>query len=163
MKWRGISFKLFAVTSLVFISCLAAMMLLQLTFFEPYYVRDKTGGLIRDFQENRQRFLQETPDANTVPIYFAELEEQYYAVTAILTISQDENWLISAGKGIAGDKVFIRINKPAASNSLIPGGPSSRFPGSIKTPFPNVELDKLMTGLDQWYQNLEKREAVLLC
>ncbi|MBD0379958.1 sensor histidine kinase [Paenibacillus sedimenti] len=154
MKWRGISFKLFAVTSLVFVGCLTVMMLLQLTFFEPYYVRDKTGGFLRDFEQTRQRFLKETPDGTMVPPYFTKLEEQYYAVTAILTISKYGDLQVSAGKGIGRDKIFLRLH--------IPPGSMNRETLPIAQPFPNVELDKLVSSLYQWFQNPEKREEVLL-
>jgi two-component system sensor histidine kinase VanS len=152
MKWRGISFKLFAATSLVFVGCLTVMMLLQLAFFEPYYVRDKTGGFLRDFEQIRQQFLKETPDGNTVFPYFTKLEEQYYAVTAILTISKNEV-LVSAGKGIGREKIFLRFRKPTDLHpKALPFTPS----------FPDVELEKLVSGLYQWFQNPENQEKVLL-
>ncbi|MDF2961542.1 MAG: histidine kinase, partial [Paenibacillus sp.] len=165
MKWRGISFKLFAVTSLVFIGCLTVMMLLQLAFFEPYYVRDKTGGFLQDFEQTREQFLKETPDGSTVPPYFTKLEEQYYAVTAILTISKNEGLLISAGKSIGGEKLFLRLRKPPASTDLNPAAPTGQlFPEllPIRMPFPNAELDKLVSSLNQWFQHTENREKVLL-
>lgn len=151
MKWRGISFKLFAATSLVFVGCLTVMMLLQLAFFEPYYVRDKTSSFLRDFEQTRQRFLAETPGSNTVPTYFAKLEEQYYAVTAVMTITNNEV-LVSAGKGIGRDKVFMRFRMPMDLNpDAMPLLPT----------FPDVERDKLLTSLHQWFQKPREQEKVL--
>jgi two-component system sensor histidine kinase VanS len=151
MKWRGISFKLFAATSLVFIGCLTVMMLLQLAFFEPYYVRDKTSSFLRDFEQTRQQFMKETPEGNTVLPYFTKLEEQYYAVTAVLTLTKNE-LMISAGKGIGGrDKLFLRLRLPMDPAAL-----------PFKSSFPDAELDKLVSGLNQWFQNTENREKVLL-
>ncbi|XOK59240.1 sensor histidine kinase [Paenibacillus elgii] len=151
MKWRGISFKLFAATSLVFIGCLTVMMMLQLAFFEPYYVRAKTSGFLRDFEQTRQRFLKETPDGNTVPAYFAKLEEQYYAVTAILTFSKKE-LTISAGRGIDNRKILLHYRLPMDHNLAAP---------PIRPSFPDVELDKLVSGLNQWFHSPENQEKVL--
>ncbi|MFC0215788.1 sensor histidine kinase [Paenibacillus chartarius] len=163
MKWKSISFKLFAVTSLVFIGCLTIMMLLQLAFFEPYYVREKTGGFLRDFEQARQRFMQETPDEHTVPAYFANLEEPYYATTAILTLSRSGDLLVSVGKGNGKDK-FLRLRAPASVNERNPGALYSPLLPDLPTitPFPDVEMDKLLAGLDQWFQNAERQRKVLV-
>ncbi|ULL15976.1 HAMP domain-containing protein [Paenibacillus sp. H1-7] len=153
MKWRGISFKLFAATSLVFIGCLTVMMFLQLAFFEPYYVRDKTNSFLRDFEQSRNRFLSENPGRNTVPNYFAELEEQYYAVTAVMTITNNEV-MISAGKGIGGrDKqLLIRYRLPMdIKPDTLPSIPA----------FPDAERDKLLTGVQQWFKKPGEMDKVL--
>ncbi|RAU94885.1 cell wall metabolism sensor histidine kinase WalK [Paenibacillus sp. YN15] len=164
MKLKSISFKLFAVTGLVFIGCLTIMLALQLHYFEPYYVRDKTDGFLAAFEENRQRLLREAPETTEVPSFFSRLEEEYYAISALVTLKPN-SWEISAGKGISGSagKVSLRIVNPDAAMNRSRNTPSFRLPEPpLGLSYPNAEMEKLMAGIEQWYKNPERREEVLV-
>ncbi|MBP3966389.1 sensor histidine kinase [Paenibacillus lignilyticus] len=56
-RGRSVAFKLFTVTAIVFIAFTTLMMVLQLTFFESYYERQKIKAITYEFTALRDKYI----------------------------------------------------------------------------------------------------------
>ncbi|SDW66147.1 cell wall metabolism sensor histidine kinase WalK [Paenibacillus sp. CF384] len=56
-RGRSVAFKLFTVTAVVFIAFTTLMMVLQLTFFESYYEKQKIKAIKQEFTELRDKYM----------------------------------------------------------------------------------------------------------
>jgi two-component system, OmpR family, sensor histidine kinase VanS len=153
MRWRSVSFKLFAVTSLVFIGWLTAMMALQLAFFEPYYVRQKTNDFVQEFNRLRDRIMESTPSAKVVPPYFGAMESKYYAVSAILEFTGDGIRISLSKKADQSSRKFISVlPNPAYGDSLL---------SPITQPMPDADMSKLVSALSDWMKDQPSVKLVM--
>jgi len=152
MRFRGIAFKLFAITSAVLIGLLTLLMLSQLLFFERYYLYKKESEFRNGWTELRDRFVAEKEDPNTIPLYFLGFEDRFDAMTAIGTIRDGQLQLtVSEGAG-EGDRAIVQRLR------VHPGGAMQIAP---LLPFLDLDRDKLLAGIRDWTSDEEALRAVM--
>ncbi|HZG87743.1 HAMP domain-containing sensor histidine kinase [Paenibacillus sp.] len=152
MRFRGIAFKLFAITSAVLIGLLTLLMLSQLLFFEKYYLYKKESEIRNEWIELRDRFVREKENPNTIPLYFLGFEDRFGAMTAIGTFQDGQLHLtLSQGSG-DGNRTIVRTLR------VEPGGAPQLAP---LMPFLDFDRDKLLLGIRDWASDEEALRAVM--
>ncbi|WP_308637634.1 sensor histidine kinase [Paenibacillus silvisoli] len=175
-RGRSVAFKLFTVTAVVFIAFTTLMMVLQLTFFESYYERQKMKAIKQEFTALRDKYVVEGDKpppsgegtgsgmSRPVPGQGTEMEdpagtgqaEQYEAGTVTRDVTGSE---------------FVRV-APAPASQAVPGGETGnsapdgsfeRFIGEFTMPMPGGlgEMTSGGSGLPLYFGPFESRYFAL--
>jgi len=138
----SVAFKLFLITSAVFVGLLTALMVAQLFFFEPYYTFKKESDLRTDLTALRDRYAAEPYPPGRIPPYFVAFEEEHDALSAIGDIGDDGQIRLTIGLG--GDQerrpIVRRFESPGFGDPFL--GP--------RLAITDLEREKLILGIAQW-------------